>query len=66
MNFEIYDSFYVEEADLEEMVRLVREEGYKIPVAVNAVACGWNDCEFYTFGLVQEQVYEEIKKRLDN
>lgn len=65
MEFEFRDSFYVEEADLEEMVRLVRD-GYEIPVAVSAVACGWDDCEFYTFGLVEEQVYEEIKKRLDN
>lgn len=64
MNFEFHGVFWIYEDDLKQMVSLVKNTGCSVADAINNVVSGWDDCDFYTFGLVEEQVTAEIEKRL--
>lgn len=64
MEFEFTGIFYVAPADLEEMVRLVKE-GYSPEDAFDDVASGWDDYDYYSAEYVRDDVIKEIKKRLD-
>ena len=64
MNFEYSASFYVSESDFEEMVRLCQKHGYSPQDALHHVACGWDDCDYYTYEYVEDQILAELEKRL--
>lgn len=64
MYFDFSDSLWVGEEDLNKMCELCKEENYTPQEALNWIASGWEDEEFYLVGLVEEQIIEEIKKRL--
>jgi len=64
MEFEYTSSFYVEPNDLREMYLLCKNKGYTPQEALNEVSSGWEDCDFYTVGLVEDQIIEEIERRL--
>jgi hypothetical protein len=64
MIFEYYACFYVSESDFEEMVRLCRDDGYTPQDALNDVACGWDDCDYYTYEYVEDEIIAELEKRL--
>lgn len=64
MEFEYTNSFYVSENDLNEMVRLCKEEHMSPQDALNYVSEGWDDVDFYGVGAVENQIIAEINKRL--
>lgn len=64
MEFEYTDSFYVEPSDLREMYFLCKNKGYTPQEALNEVASGWDDYDFYAVGFVEDQIIEEINRRL--
>lgn len=64
MEFEYSDVFYVSENDLREMFLLCRDKGYSPQLALNEVAGGWDDADFYSVGKVEDQIIEEIERRL--
>ena len=64
MEFEYTDSFYVEPSDMREMYLLCKNKGYTPQEALNEVASGWDDCDFYAVGFVEDQIIEEINRRL--
>ena len=64
MEFEYTDSFYVEPSDLREMYLLWKNKGYTPQEALDYVASGWDDYDFYAVGFVEEQIIEEINRRL--
>ena len=64
MEFEYTDTFYVEPNDLREMYLLCKCKGYTPKEALMEVAGGWDDCDFYLVGLVENQIIEEINRRL--
>ena len=64
MEFEYTSSFYVEPSDLREMYLLCKNKGYTPQEALNEVASGWYGWDFYTFELVEDQIIEEINRRL--
>lgn len=64
MEFEYTDVFYVESSDLREMYLLCKNKGYTPQEALKEVSSGWDDSDFYTVGLVADQIIEEINRRL--
>jgi hypothetical protein len=64
MEFEYTDIFYVESSDLREMYLLCKNKGYTPQEALQEVASGWDDSDFYAVGLVADQIIEEINRRL--
>ena len=64
MEFEYSDTFWVEPHDLREMYLLCKNKGYTPQEALNDVAAGWDDCDFYCVGKVEEQIIAEIERRL--
>lgn len=64
MEFEYTDVFYVEPSDLREMYLLCKNKGYTPQEALQEIASGWDDCDFYTVGLVENQIIKEINRRL--
>lgn len=64
MDFEYSDSFYVTEEDLREMFLLCRDEGFTPKHALYEVASGWEDEDFYLVDRVEDQIIEEIERRL--
>ena len=64
MEFEYTDTFYVAPYDLREMYLLCKNEGYTPQEALNEVSSGWDDCIFYKVELVEDQIIEEIERRL--
>ena len=64
MEFEYTSSFYIEPSDLKKMYLLCKNKGYTPQKALNEVASGWDDCDFYTVELVKDQIIEEINRRL--
>lgn len=64
MEFEYTSSVYVEPSDLREMYLLCKNKGYTPQEALGYVASGWDDCDFYAVGFVEEQIIEEINRRL--
>ena len=64
MEFKYIRSFYVEPSDLREMYLLCKNKGYTPQEALNEVASGWDGWDFYVFELVEDQIIEEINRRL--
>lgn len=64
MEFEYTSIFYVEPGDLREMYLLCKNKGYTPQEALNEVSSGWDDCVFFIVGLVEDQIIEEIERRL--
>ena len=64
MEFEYTGTFWVEPCDLDEMVELCQKYKVSPQEALNSVACGWDDCDFYSVGLVEDQIIAEIERRL--
>ena len=64
MEFEYTNSFYVEPNDLREMYLLCKNKGYTPQKALNEVASSWDDYDFYAVGFVEDQIIEEINRRL--
>lgn len=64
LDFEYTTSFYVEPNDLREMYLLCKNEGYTPQEALNEVASGWDYEDFYTVRFVEDQIIEEINRRL--
>lgn len=65
MKFEYTDCFYVSNSDLREMYLLCRDKGISPQKAAWSIAEGWDDCDFYAFGNVVDQVVKEITRRLE-
>jgi hypothetical protein len=65
MEFEFTDSLWIEEADLKEMVLLCKNKKYTPQQALNEIASGWDDEQFFKTGLVEEQIIVEIERRLN-
>lgn len=65
MDFEFTNTFYVDNADLRQMYLLCKKKNYTPQQALNEVASGWDDVDFYTVGFVEEQIIEEINRRLE-
>lgn len=66
MEFIYTDYLWVEEVDLDEMVRLCKEENYKPNVALAEVSSGWDDEVFYAVGCVRDQIIAELERRIEN
>ena len=64
MYFEYTNSFYVHPGDLEEMCLLCKNKGYTPQKALNEVASGWEDYDFYEVRFVKDQIIEEINRIL--
>lgn len=64
MDFQFSGSFYVSKTDLTKMVRLCKKRHISPQEALNQVSEGWDDCDFYMVGLVEDQIIKEIEKRL--
>lgn len=64
MEFEYTDTFYVSDYDLGEMYLLCKSRGYTPQEALREVASGWDDVDYYMVGLVEDQIIEEINRRL--
>ena len=65
MKFEFSDSFYVSEADIVDMCNDVKN-GYDIQTAIHCWAHGLDDPDFYSVGYIEEQLAEEIKRRVES
>ena len=63
MEFEINDTFYVSESDLNKMVKL-RAEGCSLNHAISDVASHWSDEDFFRVGMIEDALMEEIDKRV--
>lgn len=64
MEFEYTDTIYVDPSDLRRMYLLCKNEGYTPREALEEVSCGWDDVDYYSVGLVADQIIEEINRRL--
>lgn len=64
MDFEFTSSFHVDNAYLRQMYLLCKKKNYTPQEALNDVASGWDDVDFYTVGFVEEQIIAEINRRL--
>ena len=64
MEFEYTNSFYVEPIDMREMYLLCKNKGYTPQEALDYVVSGWDDCDFYAVGFVEDRIIEEINRRL--
>lgn len=64
MDFVYEGHFWVDEVDLEDMVKLCRKHNLTPQVALSEVASGWDDCDFYAVGQVEDQIITEIERRL--
>ena len=64
MDFDYQGSVYIEPSDLREMYLLCKNNGYTPQDALNEVASGWDDYDFYAVGQVEDQIIAEIERRL--
>lgn len=64
MEFEYTNSFYVDSNDLREMYLLCKNKGYTPQEALEEVSSGWDDVDYYSVGFVEDQIIEEINRRL--
>lgn len=64
MYFDFASSFWVSDNDLTKAVKKVKKTKCSVQDAINEIAAEWDDCDFYQFGLVEDQVIAEIEKRL--
>lgn len=64
MEFTYTSSIYIQESDLVEMCLLCKEKGYSPHKAFHEVSMGWDDCDYYASGLIEDEVIKEIERRL--
>lgn len=64
MDFQFSGNFYVSEQDIAEMVKFCKECDMTPQESLNSISERWDDCDFYTVGLVEDQIIKEIEKRL--
>jgi hypothetical protein len=65
MEFEIKVELYIEEESLEKMVSLCKEKGFSPKDAFWEVAPSFDDAEYCLADYVEDQVVEEIERRLE-
>lgn len=65
MNFYFQDSIWIFEDDLKEMVSRVKN-GEDFKEVYDDIASGWDDMEYYASSFVENDVKEEIFKRINN
>jgi len=64
MEFEVTGFFFVDPYYLDEMYRLCKEQGLSPKDAAQDVALGWDDCDYYIYEYIEDQIIAEIEKRL--
>ena len=62
MYFEYTDSFYVNDADFEEMIRMIKK-GFTPQEAIDDWGAGLDDCDYYRVGNIEEELKIELEKR---
>ena len=65
MEFEYTDVFYVSSDDMRRMYNLCKRKGLTPQEALDTVACEWDDCDYYSVGKVEDQICEELQRRLN-
>ncbi len=64
MDFEYTATLWVEPSAIEEMLELCRH-GSSYEQAIEDVAAGWDDIDYYAVGNVVPQLAMELKRRLE-
>lgn len=64
MEFEYTRSLWVDENDLNEMATLVKN-GQNIENAIENVASGWDDSNYYSLEDIFEQLRDEVLRRVE-
>ena len=64
MEFEYTATLWVEPSAIEEMLEWCRQ-GYSYVQAINEVAAGWNDVDYYAVDNIIPQLALELERRLD-
>lgn len=64
MEFEYTTTLWVEPSAIEEMLELCRQ-GYSYEQAIEEVAAGWEDADYYAVGNITSQLVLELERRLE-
>lgn len=64
MEFEYTATLWVEPSAIEEMLELCRQ-GYSYEQAIEEVAAGWEDADYYAVGNITSQLVLELERRLE-
>lgn len=64
MEFEYTAVLWVEPSAIEEMLELCRQ-GYSYEQAIDKVAAGWEDIDYYAVGNITSQLVLELADRLE-
>lgn len=64
MEFEYTATLWVEPSAIEEMLELCRQ-GYSYEQAIEEVAAGWGDADYYAVGNITSQLVLELERRLE-
>lgn len=64
MEFEYTATLWVEPSAIEEMLELCRQ-GYSYEQAIEEVAAGWEDADYYAIGNITSQLVLELERRLE-
>lgn len=64
MEFEYTATLWVEPSAIEEMLELCRQ-GYSYEQAIDTVAAGWEDVDYYAVGNITSQLVLELERRLE-
>lgn len=64
MEFEYTAILWVEPSAIEEMLELCRQ-GYSYEQAIEEVAAGWEDADYYAVGNITSQLVLELERRLE-
>lgn len=63
MVFEFIDSIWIEEHDLNKMTKLIKK-GLDFHNVFEDVMSGYNDHDYYCSSMIEEEVKEEIMRRI--
>ena len=64
MEFEYTTTLWVKSSAIEEMLELCRQ-GYSYEQAIEEVAAGWEDADYYAVGNITSQLVLELEHRLE-
>ena len=65
MDFEFTANIYIPSEDLRKMYLLCKNNNYTPLEAMTAIVSGYDDCDYYSIGYVEDQIIEEINRRLN-
>jgi hypothetical protein len=65
MEFEIKTTFYLSDADKEEILETI-SKGHSVEYAVEDFISGLDDCDYYLAGMVEEKIVKYFKELLTN